>query len=393
MQTRAEQIEGVSFGAVPGAPTNSIAWRPWQRGILYAGFAASGMGCALTGSLLPVLLLAWHWTDRQAGALFLLITLSSASAPLLLRGTLRPWIVAGFAAITAGALAWSLPTPLHLCGGAALGIGLGTVMTSISLTLPYGRTDATRVFARLNIAWAAGALVCPLLVSRALRRGSATAVLFAVAAGSGTLGLLAWRTPLLQTSSPRTLRLSVRGIAPSMLVCAALATSAEAACGSWLTVYVQRSQHSVSGAVFATTFFWLGLLLSRCIQSFARLGVSTNTRIAALATLSLLAAVALTRPQLVPLQLAAFGIGLGLGPLYPEMLARVLRIRENSTVFFFAGAASATSSWLVGVISTRTHSVTRGLLVLVTVCALLLLAALRLGADEPTPADLASSSA
>jgi fucose permease len=59
--------------------------------------------------------------------------------------------------------------------------------------------------------------------------------------------------------------------------------------------------------------------------------------------------------------LAAFGLGFGLGPVYPLLLALALDFKESGVIFFVAGLGSACLPWLTGLISNQHASLHVGL--------------------------------
>ena len=82
---------------------------------LYLGFAATGVGVALPGAILPTLLLRWHLGDEGAGRLFFLAFLGSSLGALLTR-SLRLTLAAGsfITALAAAALVVAQPPAVHL---------------------------------------------------------------------------------------------------------------------------------------------------------------------------------------------------------------------------------------------------------------------------------------
>ena len=73
---------------------------------LYLGFAATGVGVALPGALLPVMLQRWHLQDEQGGRLFLLAWIGSSLGALLVRGSCA-LLLCGSVAVTLGAVGLS----------------------------------------------------------------------------------------------------------------------------------------------------------------------------------------------------------------------------------------------------------------------------------------------
>ncbi len=346
-----------------------------SRTLLYVGFTATGVGCALPGMLLPWLLVERHWQDGQGGRLFLLIALGSAMGPLLVTLRFQRAALAGCLLVAFAATGWSVQgSPMQLLG-IVWGLGLGMTMTGISLVSQRLAEDGPSVLTRLNFLWALGACACPLLASRLLAVRSPAFLLriLALLFASLSLALLALLPSALQGihEAPATgssaWRLSYwdpRGIPFGLLAATALATGIEASGGAWLATYAARSRHLLALTVAAPSCFWAGLLCSRSLSWFQRTGLHGRRSSRCLLVLVLVSASSLLLPfQSALLLSSSFALGFGLGPLYPEMLAHVLSFRHTSLVFFLAGLASAFMPWATGVLSTTTGSLRLGLLV------------------------------
>jgi fucose permease len=59
--------------------------------------------------------------------------------------------------------------------------------------------------------------------------------------------------------------------------------------------------------------------------------------------------------------IAAFGVGFGLGPVYPMLLVEALKYRESGAVFLIAGLGASAIPWVTGAISQRMSSLRYGL--------------------------------
>jgi fucose permease len=330
-------------------------------------FAATGVGSALLGSALPAFLAHWSLSDRGGGLLFFMAWLGAALGALLSRGNLAHSVVRG-AAVTALACGFLIPSgrvavfPLMFC----YGLGLGIIMTSISrLRSQTEHSRRTQELNRLNLLWALGALACPTLAAHALFTASIT-YLFAIAGCAfAVLGVWAFFT---ETRMPPVTFVQATGgkSVPAVLcLISGLIVGVEASLGGWLTTYTKRTDHSITGAVTATSAFWAGLLLSRAFNSTPWSLRADGTR--ALQLYSALVAVSLCllaiahRPG--ALLALAFGLGFGLGPLYPLLLALVLPRFRGNRIFFFAGFGSALLPWFTGVLSTGAGSLRAGLAV------------------------------
>ncbi len=359
--------------------------------LLSALFALTGVGVALLGSALPAFLAHWSLTDRGGGLLLFCSWFGSALGALLSRGRPASSIARGVTLVAVACLALVHAGrisvfPLMVC----YGLGLGITMTSISL-LRSERAGSrrTRELNRLNLVWAVGALSCPTLAEHALSTSNIRYLFFSLALTFLVFDL--WvvlvesriaATPTPAPSTETTSRL--RPLPVLLCLTSGLIVGVEACLGGWLTTYVRRADHTVAGAVTATSAFWAGLLFSRLLHS-----TRAATRWPALPILRTYVAVitaalvllTLTRQPAAFVALAAI-LGFGLGPLYPLLLALVLPKFRGTRVFFFAGVGSAVLPWMTGVLSTSAGSLRAGLAIpCAAICLLLLLLTRRIPAE------------
>ena len=139
--------------------------------IILAAFVGTGIGAALPGAMLPLLLVRWSLSDTQAGTLFFLFFVGSASGALLSRGLLSRSILRGCATTALGAVLLALASRSTAFAAITIyGVGLGITMTSGSL-LQSRRYPVNRVsqMARLNLALVDRSLPGP--IDCATRRG------------------------------------------------------------------------------------------------------------------------------------------------------------------------------------------------------------------------------
>jgi FHS family glucose/mannose:H+ symporter-like MFS transporter len=335
---------------------------------LYVGFAATGVGAALPGALLPALLLRWHLGDEQGGRLFLMAFIGSSLGALIVRGSLRKSLLFGSMAVAAGALglvvcpAWAS----YLCI-ALYGLGLGLSMTSISLIRQRQSGGSGTVLVRLNLVWAVGACACPSLTVRALRDGDIRPVLSGVALCF--VLLVAWT--LFQPDLPVESGLKkfrpweiFRNVPIGLILMTLLVPGVEAAAGGWLTTYARRGGHGIAEAVAAPSCFWAGLLLSRLFWSVChrwRSHVWTVRASVALMGAASILLVASGNGLLI--LIASFCLGVGIGPVYPLLLAWALRFPQSNPIFFLAGVGASSLPWLTGLVSAERHSLRVGLAV------------------------------
>jgi FHS family glucose/mannose:H+ symporter-like MFS transporter len=336
---------------------------------LYLGFAATGVGVALPGALLPAMLLRWHLGDEQGGRLFLLAWMGSSFGALLVRGSLRRTLLAGSIGVALGA------TGLGFCEGhgadawmALYGLGLGVTMTSISLVRQWTSGGSGTELVRLNLLWAIGACACPSLTIGALTGGHIGPVFCGLALCFVLLAGWTFSQPDLtieevgtRTAQPWTV---FRKVPPGLILMTLLITGIEASAGGWLATYARREGHAIAEVIAAPTCFWAGLLLSRLFWSLCDRWLThdwtVRGSVALMAGASLLL---IATGSGLMLLVAAFCLGFGIGPTYPLLLAWALRFQRGGAIFFLAGVGSACLPWLTGLVSAERHSLRLGLAV------------------------------
>ena len=352
---------------------------------LYIGFAATGVGVALPGGLLPALIPHWHLGDAQTGFLLLMSFLGSSLGALWVRGSLRLRLTLGSVAVAVAALA------LGLCGGvgadfcmALYGAGLGMAMTSISLVRQQQAKRAGVEMVRLNLLWAVGAVVSPSLTVRALTAGAIEPLLFAMAILFSAFAL--WAAT---QEDVRLLPAAVDGrvsggwsrpfqtVPFSLIAMIFLITGIEAAAGGWLATYAHRGGYLIAGTIAAPTLLWGGLLASRTFWSITHRGIAEVEVVrGSVFLMAAGAALLLCGASRWPVLAGAFCLGAGLGPVYPLLLSWALRFERNGAIFFLAGLGSACLPWLTGVVSASRGSLRTGLAVPLAGCLLMLTIAL-----------------
>ena len=361
--------------------------------VVYLGFAGTGVGMALPGSVLPALLKQWSITDSQAGFFFFLGWMGTSVGALLVGSSRVRSLASGSFLIAMGTFGIAFGSRWTAFGCMAIyGVGLGMTMTAVSLL--QARRNALRrglELNRLNLVWALGACVCPSLAAHSLRVTSVRSIFSALGFlfALFCLWTLAFeRDPVLSTQesidAPTTgHRRWTLALWPLAIVCVIfLPTGIEASMGAWIAAYVQRTQQTISTTVTAGSCFWIGLMLSRTLSSFVLtlrrserivLGQSVATVVAG--TLLLIASTASL--GILP---GVFLVGFGLGPVYPLLLAIALQYSERTPIFFVAGLGSAFLPWLTGIVSSSTSSLRLGLLVPVFASVLMLGLGLRVAA-------------
>jgi fucose permease len=349
---------------------------------LYLGFAATGVGVALPGALLPLLLRRWSLGDARGGLLLFCFFLATTTGALLSLGRMNRSIARGAFLTSAGAVWLGLASRDGGFGAIVVyGLGLGIAMTSTSLLISRSFPEERRVeMMRLNLLWAAGACAGPWLAlgGQALKAGAHAVrplhVLLGLAAFFAVFALWVWLA--LENLGPDTpessgdpasvaSRWSFAQIPLALLILVFCSTGIESSTGGWLAAYALRLGETAKTTIGAATAFWLGLLSSRFIYSL-RASARLSERIvlptsAGLASVGL--AILIAWPGAAASVVAALMVGLGVGPIYPLLLAIVLRRRETRGVFVLAGIGSSALPLATGALSGWVHSLSAGLCV------------------------------
>jgi fucose permease len=343
--------------------------------LLHLGFALTGVGTVLLGSILPRLSAQWHLRDKDAGLLLLVQFATSASGALLVRRNLWNALACGYALMSAGAIGIFLLQQRSLPAFGVFGLGLGLAMTSTNMLT--GRRYPQRMgaaLALLNFSWSAGAVACPLLAAQFLRHAlgsTAFAVVGLMALPFGLLPLLADRGDRKRLTSAGPVPPGMRE-ATTILYFAALAflyVGMEASIGNWMSTYATRAAvWTFAGSTLAVAIFWAALLLGRAITPVILTWVPERVLYRA-SVIATIAGVLLLLTAHHPLTIVGgSGLsGLALAPLFPLILALFLEeiggSRNAGWVFAVAGLGGAVLSWLTGTISSSTGSLRIGLLV------------------------------
>lgn len=340
--------------------------------VIYLGFAATGVGMALPGSVMPVLISRWSLTDRQAGLLLFLGWLGSSLGALAVRSSRRLSLAAGTFLSAAGAFGMISSTRWSsFLSMAVFGIGLGITMTATSL-LQSARYQHKRgaELNRLNLVWALGACICPRLAEQSLRVTSVTIIFASLAlffCAVGTWVLLVEREPQsakTPVSAPG-FQWSLTAWPLPLVLIILLPTGIESAMGGWIAAYVQRTQHVITTTVTAGTCFWAGLMLSRTLAS-TLLYLRRYEHLVLFESFFVViagAALLISTQSSLTVLCGVFLTGFGLGPIYPLLLAIALPYSENTLIFFVAGLGSAFLPWITGIVSTTASSLRAGLAV------------------------------
>jgi fucose permease len=343
--------------------------------LLHLGFALTGVGTVLLGSILPRLSTQWHLQDKDAGLLLLVQFATSASGALLVRRNFWKTLACGYGLMSGGALAIVLLQQRSLPAFGVYGLGLGLAMTSTSMLT--GRRYPKRMgaaLALLNFSWSAGSVACPLLAAQFLRHATgstAFALVGLMALPFAFLPLLGDRDDLHASAVPGPASAGMKEATTIayFAVLAFLYVGIEATVGNWMSTYAGRTTGwAFAGSTLAVAVFWAALLLGRALTPvmLTRMPEQRLYRVSVFATIAGVL-VLLSAHTPLTIVLGAAVTGLSLAPLFPLILALFLAEIGGSNnagwVFAVAGMGGAVLSWLTGIVSNDTGSLRIGLLV------------------------------
>ena len=324
----------------------------------------------MPGAILPALLKIGHLGDRRAGAVLFCVAFGGACGALLVRGILPRMIVAASLWLGVSGFLWAWISAYPELPALLWGLGLGAMMTSISLLRKQQDARHSQLI-RLNFVWAVGALMAPMLVSYALRTNRPRGVLlcfgvFFLLYAVGALFALRSDWSPRPNSAVHVAKFfgGLRGVPLPLIIGTILAPGIEAACSGWLSTYADRYQSNLLITVAAPSLFWAGLLMSRVLAFLPQADRYLENSIQVLPVLVAGGTASLILPMHPGvLLLSAFVAGFGLGPLYPALLSEVLDVRQNGAIFFLAGIASSVLPWMTGQVSAASGSLRKAMLV------------------------------
>ncbi len=356
---------------------------------IYATFFVTGVITTLLGPLLPQLAARWSVDDLHAGYLFT-SQFAGSLAGTLLSGIILPKLgfaralSLGYFFMAAGVMALSF-AGWHAALAVVFCIGIGLGITIPGTNLLFAEMNPTRrasALSTLNFTWGIGAVVIPIFVFIAgtVRSG---ALLIGIAVVSAAISVT-----YLFIGSAEPAR-NERARAKTQLTSAEnrshmdalfwilgvmffFYVGTESAAAGWIASYAQRLDSSAHlSGILAPSFFWTGLLLGRAVAPI----IFRHVREIIVARSSLLLAtvgVSITylAAGVIPVMAGAVILGLGLGPIYPIVVAEIsgrfgeAARRISAILFGMSALGGACLPWMVGFVSTRTGHLRTGLLVI-----------------------------
>jgi len=369
--------------------------------LLHLSFIVIGVITTFLGPVLPFFIRHWSLTDAQAGFFFTAQYFGSTLGVALISYFLPRF---GFSKVSAGGFVafligfsflglgpWALSSVMLGING--LGYGLANPAINLRATqLPSKSTAAAVTF--LNFSWSIGAVLCPFLVgalipSVGLRGFSVLLAGCSIVLVALHLSLRAAPVSGGQTRSTHSLAEWLAHFrlpqAVPLLLLFFLYVGVEVALGGWVASYEKRMPGmSTLTLVIAPSVYYGTLLFGRGVAPLVLRRVSQVAVSVAgllLATIGCTVIALSSSPHI--LYLGAAIAGFGLAPQYPifvTWLAAIFRHDSNWIGALFFGAAGLGGGalpWLVGIISSTTHSLRAGLNVPLVVSFLMIFLALR----------------
>ena len=367
---------------------------------LHVGFVVAGMATTLLGPILPALTLRWGMSDVVAGSLFTAQFLSSMSAtlvaPTLAARVGARWALAlGFTLLALGIA--TIGVAPHAVGVAATityGLGLGLVLPLTNIAVAAAEPDrAASALNLVNVSWAVGAVVWPLIV-RALGTpasvaGPTAALAIACAAQAVACGVVVPRSLLTvrrdPANAPRAETLAHPGLLRYALLYGTLIflyVGTENSVAGWVAEFAHRMAAGATATTWALapTAFWAALTAGRMMATLALTRLREVALVRgglAVATLGVLAITfGATTPKGVVLGSAV--AGLGLSAIFPLLWAQVTRsvaVRAPGAagpLYAAGGLGGAVMPWVVGAFSSAFGDLRAGLAVPLAALGILL---------------------
>ena len=355
--------------------------------VLNAGFVVTGVATTLLGPLLPGLSSRLSLSDAQAGLFFTTQFLGSIGGVALSSALLPSWgyrftIAAGFVASGAGIAALGLGSwTAGLLSAAIFGMGLGLTISGTNLFVAEASVSRpAAALSLLNLAWGIGAVSCPPLARVALRANRLETFLIFVAAFCAlAAGVVAWLLPA-QAELPgrRAQELSTSEVRqwsyPFLVSLGALFflyVGTENSLAGWAASFAKRlgTTAELSWAI-TPSYFWGALVAGRAAAPVILRHLSEKVYVlGGLAVTLVSAAAMLGASSSLQLTLSLGAAGLGLAAIFPILVTwlweglGVSSRRLGGLMFTLAGLGGAAMPWLVGLESTRSASLQKGLII------------------------------
>jgi MFS transporter, FHS family, glucose/mannose:H+ symporter len=370
-------------------PSPNNPSREWP--LLHSSFVLIGVITTLLGPILPFFSHRWSLNDAQAGFFFTSQYFFSTfgvilTSVLLPRFGFSKVIAGGFVCFVIGFAFLGIgPWTISVLMVGVVGLGYGLTNPSINLRateLPSKNTAAAVTL--LNFSWSVGSVICPFLVGALLPLLHLRGLFLLI----GFLSLVLVLLHFSLRSSPRAAG-TVEAIHPladwlahlrlpqsvPLLSLYFLYVGVEVSLGGWVATVEKRlpGMSSIT-LIVAPSFFYGALLFGRGVAPIAlRYASQIAVSVSGLSLATLGGVLIVLSKSTHTLYLGAAIAGLGLAPQYPifiTWLAAMFRQDSNwiGAVFFgSSGLGGGAIPWLVGIVSSTTHSLRAGLFIPLTI--------------------------
>lgn len=323
--------------------------------------------------LLPILLARGSWltaADVRSGTLIATQFCGQIVGALLVAKRPTRSLSFGLALVIVAACALTFLARPNQALLFILGIGLGTVMSSVNVAAGQEAGPGRRasVLELVNVFWPVGAA---LSAPAETWLGSITNPwhmygLLAALFFPGLVWLTFTRPALLEAPAPAdtdgsTVHWAMLAI---LAFAAALAIAAETGVSAWLPTLAMRSGASARLVAATVAGFWCGSVASRAAAAYLlrHAALRRVCLIAAAGAAVFTASIAFCRLPGLLFALAVLA-ACCIGPLYPALLTQCVHLRGKGIVFVGAGIGSAAAPWIVGAASSRLGSLRVAMLV------------------------------
>jgi fucose permease len=339
-----------------------------------ATFAAVGGCLTVPGTLLPVLVDAFHIRLVEAGSMFALqataYVLSVATAgPVIQRCGMRAVLSIGMLGFAAGIGGFGMTSTWW--GGATMlfisGLGFGVVEVALNtLLITLGGARRANLLNLAQFFFAVGAFVGPAASARVVAAGVSWRTVFGVAGGLAAAVALGWviqpiRHAARADDSPAQAKTTSLRSALTIVMALMLAAyvGAEMGTGGWLSKYmVEVRGVDLSYAGTAVSLYWMGLAVGRLLLSLTSQFMSEERLVLGLTIWAAAAfALGLVIPQPAP-AVAAFALtGFGFSGIFPGIIALAGRYHPQnvagitSVVITGAGLGGIIIPWVMSAIA------------------------------------------
>lgn len=363
---------------------------------LALGFLLAGIGTVLLGPILPDLAARWHLTDQQSGLLFAAKFVGSFLGGVAVPRKLRWGIFLGMLLGCVGFGTFALSTGLVTAAASLFigGLGLGFIIASTNILAGNRyRSHTGSALAMLNFFWSLGAVSCGILVATLVPRFHLSTPLFAYAAiflATGAGGLLHTTRSTRVHAEDDALPLPRRELVRFLLFLFFYG-GLETCMTGWLTTYTVRySDSQLLGGQSAVVVLWTALTAGRALSSAMLRFMRERTlqRISLTVAALCILALTLTHNGLL-LTLDDVLLGLSLAPFFPATFAMLMRQRPSARiagiVLAVSGLGAALFPYLMGALSTASHSLLVAMAVPFALAVALLLLSLQRGSIDAAP--------